>query len=89
MALGNLADIADLVAAARVIASPIYVGYPVKQTQTAVRSLSEATVFDSVEHSPENAGRVLHGLFVTDLCARGTQVHCMRPLIECGDLELS
>ncbi len=38
MALGNLADIADLLAAVGVIASLIYVGYQVKQTQTAVRA---------------------------------------------------
>ena len=38
MALGNLADIADLLAAIGVIASLIYVGYQVKQTRTAVRA---------------------------------------------------
>jgi hypothetical protein len=36
--LGNLADIADLLAAVGVIASLIYVGYQVKQTRTAVRA---------------------------------------------------
>ena len=38
MDLGNLADIADLLAAAGVIASLVYVGYQVKQTQTAVHA---------------------------------------------------
>jgi hypothetical protein len=38
MALGNLADIADLLAAIGVIASLIYVGYQVKQTRAAVRA---------------------------------------------------
>ncbi len=38
MALSNLADIADLLAAAGAIASLIYVGYQVRETRTAVRA---------------------------------------------------
>ena len=38
MTLGDLADIADLLAAIGVIASLIYVGYQVRETRTAVRA---------------------------------------------------
>ena len=38
MALANLADLADLLAALGVIASLIYVGYQVKETRKAVRA---------------------------------------------------
>jgi hypothetical protein len=38
MGLASVADIADLLAAGGVIASLIYVGFPVKQTQQAVRA---------------------------------------------------
>jgi hypothetical protein len=38
MALGNLADIADLLAAVGVIVSLIYVGYQVRETRTAARA---------------------------------------------------
>ena len=49
--------------------------------------LAEAAVLDAVVHAAQHAGGILHGFFVTDLRAGGSQVGDVRALVIGGDFE--